>query len=285
MAKDFYTVLGVSRAAEGDEIKRAFRKLARQHHPDRNPDDPAAEERFKEVNRAWEVLGDPEKRKMYDTWGDRAEAFDYDPSKLRGGPGGDPFRSAGWSVDFGDLFGGRSRGPRRGGDVRSSVRVSLTEALKGGDREITIPRTQEKVRVRIPVGVADGQVIRLRGKGRPGAGGAGDLHLTVRVGADPRFTREGDNLVTTAAVGLETALFGGHVEVETMDGPVRVRVPAGARHGTRLRVRNRGVPARSGKPAGHLLVSLEIELPTVDADDDEARDAACLLDLRQSKKT
>ena len=266
MEKDLYAVLGVATDADGKTISRAYRKLARELHPDTHPDDPDAAERFKEVTAAYDVIGDPTKRAEYDEFrravaGDRV-AWD----------GGD--RTV-WTRletdDFDDLlaglFGGadlRGSGVRRGADREAVLNLDFENAVRGLTTGVTLtgPDGTQTFKVRVPAGVDDGQRIRLAGKGGPGFNGGppGDLYVLVRVGAHPRFGRRGQNLTVEAPITWPQAVLGTDVDVPTLDGPtVRVRVPAGTPHGRTLRVRGHGV--RSAKGTGDLLVGIRIVVP------------------------
>jgi DnaJ-class molecular chaperone len=273
MAADHYQTLGLSRGASAEDIKRAWRKLAREHHPDLHPDDPAAPERLKAVNRAYEVLGDPEKRKMYDEFGEQAEQLGFDPERVQqarawraqGGPGG--FAGFGQGADVEDLLsqlfgrGGRGpRGPQPGADLRARLRLDFRTAALGGERELDLG--QGPVKVRIPAGIRPGGTLRLRGRGAPGSPGApaGDLLVEIDVVPDPLFQREGDDLKVEVPITLGEAMSGAQLEVPTLTGPVRVRVPPGVQPGQTLRVRGRGVHPPKGA-AGDLLVRLQVVLP------------------------
>jgi molecular chaperone DnaJ len=273
---DFYAVLGVADSASPDEVKKAYKKLARDLHPDRNPGDKAAEERFKAVSRAKEVLGDPKTRKEYDEFRRLARN-----GAFRGGPGGRPgpggFGGPGGGqggafvfddgTDLGDLlgglFGGGARGGRRGpasfrggSDVQAHLTLDFADAVRGLETTITVGGRQ--VKARLPAGVKDGQTIRLRGKGEPGRNGGppGDLLLELTVSAHPRFGRKGDDLTVTVPVTYTEAVLGAEIDAPTLDGPaVRLKVPPGSRNGRVLRAKGRGA-------AGHdLLVTLEIAVP------------------------
>lgn len=297
MARSYYDILGVPRDADEKTIKKTFRKLAAQHHPDRNKGDEKAEARFKEINRAYEVLGDPEKRAMYDEFGEDAEKIGFDPDKARqyrqwqaaGAPG------AGGGIDLEDLlaqmFGGGGpfrngadpfaggaggpfhfgggRGPRKGRDVRASLAIDFETAARGGERMLQLDG--RSLTVRIPPGVSDGGTLRLRGQGSPGAGGAppGDLLLTLSVAPHPVFDRDGMDLKTTIPITLGEALRGGSVEVPTLDGRIRLKIPRGAQPGQVMRVRGKGI-ARQDKPAGDLLVTLDVRLPALGEQDVDA---------------
>ncbi len=300
--KDYYAVLGVARDATADDIKKAFRKLARLYHPDVAKDKPAAEERFKEINEANEVLSDPEKRSKYDRLGARWR--EGDPGVAAGGAatseasagGAGPefhFGGTGFSDFFEQYFSGGSRygfppgegsgageGPghpgagraRRGSDIEGDLLVTLEEAMRGTIRTVSLqtvdPQTGQvetrTFQVRIPAGVTDGRRIRVPGQGERGAGGAvaGDLFLRVRHAAHPDFTSKGADLFHELDVAPWEAVLGAEVTVPTLDGPVKVRIPAGTEGGQKLRVRGRGLPMGKGEERGDLYVVLQVQLPT-----------------------
>ncbi|MEN8150889.1 MAG: molecular chaperone DnaJ [Planctomycetota bacterium] len=330
--QDYYKVLGVATDASQDAIKKAYRKLAKRYHPDKNRGDEAAETRFKEVQQAYDVLGEPEKRQKYD-------------QLRRGGPG------AFSGVDLEDLFGGGGRGPgfggsifdlferagmgrragaaRRGEDLAYEVRVPFDTAAFGGSTAIRLPREEScatcsgsgaapgtkprpcpacggsgstadaqggfafsrpcpscygrgrviekpctscggsgerhvsrQLTVKIPAGVVDGQKIRLKGEGEPGSGGAadGDLILTVKIAEHPQFTRKGFDTESRVSLDIVTASLGTELDVETIHGPVKLRVPAGVQPGTRLRLKDRGVTSHAGKKGDHF-VRIEVTVP------------------------
>lgn len=290
--KDLYGILGVDKSASADEIKKAYRTLARKHHPDRNPDDPSAEARFKEVSAAHAVLSDPDKRKMYDEFGPDGLREGFDPDAARnyqrwagqfggGGPGGFNFDFGGGGAGsglggFGDLdellgglFGGAfGGGARRGGhrvrqrgrDVEGEITVSLRQAIEGA--EVHLPDLGGNVR--IPKGIGDGQKIRLSGRGQQGSAGAGDLYLTVNIATPPGYTRDGDDLLIDVPLTVAQAVKGGSVEVPTPEGTtLTIKIPAGSQGGRRMRIREKGVPTRSGR--GHMFVQLHIRVPTGDS--------------------
>jgi curved DNA-binding protein len=295
MARDFYESLGVSRDADRDDIQRAYRKLARQYHPDVNKD-PGAEERFKEISEAYDVLGDAEQRKRYDAFGEdfRRVSPDVDPSEFRrgrsyagagagpgggwrsggGGPaGGVNFSDLGDDVDIEDLlggiFGGRGRrragwGPMPGSDHEVEVEVSVEEAYHGTHRTLTItgPEGPQTVEVDIPAGVTDGQRIRLRGQGGRGSGGgeSGDLYLIVRIADHPRYRTSGRDLRVRLPLAPWEAALGASVGIETPGGPATVQVPPGTSSGRRLRLKGRGLPNPKGKP-GDLYAEVQIKVP------------------------
>jgi curved DNA-binding protein len=300
MAKNYYEVLGVPRDAAAPDIKRAFRKLAKQFHPDHNPGDAKAEERFKLVSQAYDVLGDEEKRKLYDQFGEDGLRDGFDPRR-HAAHGAEAFAG----FDFADIFGGRpgaGRGPRgvrmedfadmfggraqRGRDVTGSVSVSFVEALRGCDRELSMTDASGSVRgvkVKVPAGVTDGAKIRVRGQGQPGGGGAGDLLLEVKVGTHPAYWREGKQLHVKLPITPLEAYRGAKVAVPTLEGDVRVAVPAGSQTGHKLRLRGKGAPEAKGEP-GDLIVHLEVRLPDARSEAVEAAletiDAAFTGDVR-----
>jgi molecular chaperone DnaJ len=269
--KDFYRVLGVSKDASREEIKRAYRKLAQRHHPDANKGDPAAEARFKEVSEAYAILSNDEKRRQYDQMRSFVEAggeriYGFGPNQGGGvrvnvGDIGDLFGEGGIGSVFEDLLGGagfRGARERPGRDLETEVTLSFEEAVEG--TTITLP---QGTKVRIPPGVGDGARIRVAGRGETAAGGgvAGDLYVRVKVGSHPLFRRgrEGDLKVTVPVTFAEAAL-GAEVEVPTLDGSVTLRVPPGTRNGRVLRAKGRGGPRPKGGQ-GDLLVRIEVEVP------------------------
>jgi len=326
---DHYETLGVDRSASADEIKKAYRRLAQRHHPDRNPDDPKAEARFKEISQAYDVLSDAEKRKAYDRGGRPFGGAGFDPSQF--GPFGDVFSN---------IFGGggpqqagrrgRAAGPRRGADLECEAKVGFDTAVRGGEARVsfhgsescsdcsgsgaragTSPRQCEacggsgtqsqgqglfsiaqpcgrcggtgsviadpcpscsgtgarsrvrNLRVKIPAGVRDGSRIRLAGKGGAGARGGepGDLYVITRVAPSSVFKRKGDNLEVEVPLSITEALLGAKVEVPTLDGRTKLKVPAGTAHGTVQRLRDAGPPLLSGKGRGDLHYRFLIDVP------------------------
>ncbi len=266
LEKDYYATLGVAKDAPQKEIKKAFRALARSSHPDNNPDDEAAEERFKEINEAYDTIGDEETRKEYD----HAREMGY----FVGGPGGgqqyvrveDLFggqRSGtrGGTQDlfggFQDLFtGGRSQ-PRKGADATGSIQLSFHEALQGVTRELNV--NGRTIKVKIPKGISSGTRVRVKGKGGPGANGgpAGDLYVEVTVGSHPIFGRTGKrDLTVEVPISYPEATLGATISVPTIDGSTKIKVPAGTTSGTTLKLSQKGVETSSG--AGDLLVTLVI---------------------------
>jgi molecular chaperone DnaJ len=341
LADDLYKVLGVSKKASDDEIKKAYRKLARKYHPDRNPDDAAAEEKFKEVQGAYDTLSDPEKREQYDAGG-MFGGF----GGGQGGPGGGPFGPGGFGTggggaDFGDILsnifgrgggGGRAQAQQqRGRDLETELSLSFDQAVNGAQVSVSVPKAErcttchgsgakpgtapvtcprcngrgvdaesqgffsisqpcpqcggagqiiedpcptcggsgltrqtKRYKVNIPAGVKDGARIRLAGKGEAGPRGGppGDLYVTTRVTPSPIFKRlDGGNLEVTVPITIAEALRGATIEVPTLDGTKKIKVPAGTRHGTVQRLRGEGPPKPRGKGRGDVRYRLEIDVP------------------------
>jgi DnaJ-class molecular chaperone len=275
--RDPYTVLGVSKSASEEDVKKAFRKQAKVLHPDRNTIDPKAKDKFSELNSAYEILGDPAKRKQFDAGEIDAEGKPrFQGFSGQGGPGFGGGRAsggfAGAGFDPSDIFadffrsgmGGnpraRQRGPEPGQDVKTEIRIPFVDALKGTVTRVALYGGRA-VEVKIPAGVADGQVIRLKRQGMPSpmGGPEGDALVTVRVQPDPRFVIEGKNLRARVQVDLADAVLGGVIRVPTVDGAVDINLPKGASSGQVLRVKGKGVPAKDS--AGDLFAVIEIMLP------------------------
>jgi curved DNA-binding protein len=294
--KDYYKTLGVDKNATEKEIKRAFRRLARQCHPDVNPDNPQAEERFKEINEANEVLSDPEKRSKYDRLGADWQRWqktggapgDFDWSRWSSGqPGGRVHVRYGTPEDFQDIFGdgspfsdffsqifggtGGSRGargfqhqmqPERGQDYEQPVEITLQEAFQGTTR--VLQKDGQRLEIKIPPGARTGTRVRMSGAGGASAGGrqAGDLYLRLKVLDDPRFERKGDDLHTTVKADLYSLVLGGEVHVPTMTGEAVLTVPAGTQNGQTFRLRGKGMPhLRKPDQHGDLYARVEAQLP------------------------
>jgi DnaJ-class molecular chaperone len=279
LAQDPYKELGVARGATADEIRRAFRKLAKQHHPDQNPDNKASEERFKRVSAAFDILGDVDKRKKFD-----AGEIDADGRETRG-PAGDPFARGGRGGGFdggpfggsqfegvdlndilGGVFGGRAGGgragfggPTKGADVRARLDIDLEDAILGGPKRIAFSDGRT-IDVTIPKGAVEGQVLRLRGQGSPGAAGAGDAMIELAIRPHPIFRREGEGLVMDLPVAVPDAILGAKVEAQTPEGVVSLTVPKGSNSGATLRLKGRGLPLANGG-RGDLLARIQIMLP------------------------
>lgn len=293
---DYYQILGVDKGASQDDIKKAYRKLARKYHPDLNPDDPSAKDKFQQINEANEVLSDPEKRKKYDEYGEQWKHADEFEAQKRarqaGGFGG--FGNAGhgftdgngtyWYTSSGDgfsdgergefsdffesLFGhGRSgrqeRTGFRGNDYNAELHLSLREAAQTHKQVLTVNGKQ--IRITIPAGVADGQVIKLKGYGGNGVNGgpAGDLYITFVIAEDPVFKRLGDDLYVNADIDLYTAVLGGEKVIDTLDGKVRLKINPETQNGTKVRLKGKGFPVykQEGK-AGDLIVTYNVMIPT-----------------------
>ncbi|HEX8152068.1 MAG TPA: J domain-containing protein [Thermoanaerobaculia bacterium] len=285
--KDYYELLGVKKDASDDDLKKAYRNLAKKFHPDKNKGNKDAEAKFKEISEAYAVLSDKEKRQQYDRLG--REAFGagganpfagFDFSQFMGGGGGGRTRtrsggrrsSGGGGMDFtdifGDLFGGggggfAEQGPQRGGDVQAETTIDFREAVQGTTLEVSIGR--ERVKVRIPEGIGDGQTVRVRGRGSPGAGGgtAGDLNVLIRVRKHPFFDRRGDDIYIELPITIGEAIRGGEVEVPTIHGPVRARIPAGTQGGQTFRLTGKGVKRKDGYGDHYYKVQIAVpkELP------------------------
>ena len=283
MASDFYKDLGVSRDASPDEIKKAYRKLAAQLHPDKNPGDKKSETKFKAVNRAHQVLSDPEKRKLYDEFGEDGlrEGFDAHTARAYGraaagargrgrGPEvsfeeifGGARNSAGFSDIFGDIFGGgRGRANARGSDLQSEVAVDFVSALRGAELKLRLQDGGDEVTVRVPAGAGDGDKVRVPGQGAPGVGGGppGDLLLTIRVRPHQFFERSGLDLYLDLQITVGEAFRGAKVRVPTPDGPVTLSVPKHAQSGQVARLKGKGV--KRGDNTGDLFVRFQVKLPT-----------------------
>ena len=283
--KDYYNVLGVGKNASDEEIKRAYRKLAMKYHPDRNPNKKEAEERFKEINEAYAVLSDKDKRKQYDTFGaegfhqrftqeDIFRGFDFDEilSNLFGGKGRREFRFGGRSgFDFGDYFGGQTgyqdmgRMPQRGEDIIYEMAISLEEAASGGEKRISYRKNGkvEEVSVKIPRGIPSGKKLRLTGKGMEGRNGgpAGDLYLQVSIREHSIFSREGDDLIVEKEISFSEAVLGTTIEVPTLEGMKKVKVPPGTQSHTKMRLKSLGMPHFQAESKGDEYVKVIVKIP------------------------
>ena len=295
--KDFYEVLGVKRDASEKEIRQAYRRLARQYHPDVTPNDKAAETRFKEISEAYEVLSDKEKRGKYDRYGhdwQYAEQAEAARAQAGFGGGGGPFRysysTTGNAADFedvfggggdfgsmfGDLFGGAARGGRGraqyqaipGQDVEQPVTVSLEEAFAGTTRLLTIPSadgTSRRLEVKIPAGVREGSRVRVASEGAPSpfGGPKGDLYLAVSISPHKTFERDGDDLYVKTPVPLHVAMLGGEAEVPTPKGTkLALRLPPETQNGRKFRLKGQGMPHLGGDGRGDLFAEVQVVLPT-----------------------
>jgi len=280
MAKDLYQQLGVSRTADAETIRRAYRKLAKDLHPDRNPGDNGAEDRFKSINAAFDVLGDPEKRSKYDRGEIDADGREtgFGRGGFGGGAGNGAGRFEGGDFDeiLGQMFGGggpfgamggASRSASRGSDVRARLEIDLEEAILGGKKRIAFSDGRT-VEVSIPAGASDGQTLRLKGQGAQGRGGApGDAMIELAIRPHPLFRREGADLHLDLPISIPDAVLGAKVEAPTPDGAVTLTVPKGATSGKVLRLKGRGAADPEGGGRGDLFVRLELALPEgADAD-------------------
>lgn len=282
--KDYYKVLGVDKNASQDEIKKAYRKLAVKYHPDKNPGDKKAEEKFKEVSEANEVLSDPDKRKKYDTLGANWKQYEHAGFEGAGqGYGGQPggqsyyeyngnaedlFGGGGFSDFFNSFFGGG--GSQRGSysgfqdtpgrNIEGEATITLQEAYAGTERIIDLGT--EKLKVKIKPGAYDGLVLKSKGKGMKGRSGkAGDLYITVRVQPDSVFKRTGDDLHVEVPADVFTLMLGGKVPVSTLSGEVSITVPEGTQNGKKFRLKEKGMPNYNGKGSGDLYVKIEAKMP------------------------
>lgn len=279
-------MLGVSKNASDEEIKRAYRKLAMKYHPDKNPNKKEAEERFKEINEAYAVLSDKEKRKQYDTFGadgfrqrftqeDIFRGFDFDEilSGLFGGRGRREFKFGGGrgGFDFGDLFGGSygyqdmSRVPQKGEDIIYELAISLEEVASGGEKRISYRKDGrvEEVSVKIPKGIPTGKKLRLAGKGMEGKKGGppGDLYLQISIMEHPFFVREGDDLIVEKEVNFSEAVLGSSVEVPTLEGMKKIKIPPGTQSHTKMRLKGLGLPRFQKEGRGDEYVKVIVKIP------------------------
>jgi curved DNA-binding protein len=304
MARDFYSVLGLSRGASADEIKKSYRKLAAKLHPDKNPGNKAAEAQFKEVNQAYDALGDPKKRALYDEFGEDALREGFDPERMRqyktwtnqqgaggagggvpfniedflrgaaGARGGENFVDIGGAGDvFGDLFGGgrrRRRGPMRGPDQESEITIDFAAAVKGGTFTLRTSDSAEPVQVRIPPGADEGSVLRIPGLGGPGSAGGsrGDLLVRIHVRPHPHFRREKNDLHLDLPITVSEAYVGAKVKVPTPDGAVALKVPPHTQSGQVARLKGKGVAKKNATP-GDLYVHFSVQLPTAESEEIE----------------
>ncbi len=284
--KDFYSTLGVSRSASQDEIKKAYRKLAMKYHPDKNPNDKKAEEQFKEISEAYEILSDEKKREMYDQFGFAGAGAGYAGAGA-GGPGFGGFQQGFGSSDdfqdifgdmFGDVFGGRaggggfrqSRRPQRGADLRYTLTISFEESALGTEKTISFLRHRNgreetaRLSVKVPAGVKPGQRLKLssEGDGAPQAGASGDLYVIIQVQEHPLFRREEDDVLLDAPVSYTDAILGGEIEVPTLTGRVALKVHSGSHSGQVFRLKGKGFPKSGGFGAGDMRVRIVIDTPS-----------------------
>ena len=279
--KDYYNILGVSRSATESEIKQAYRKLARQHHPDVNPGDKSAEERFKQINEAYEVLSDREKRQKYDKYGDQWQYADqFEQARQQSGwsfsPGGG--RVYFGEEEFGSIFDDLLRGfgaragrpqPRRGRDLEFPLEVTLEEAYSGTTRTLSMA-DGKRLEVKIPPGVKDGSRVRISGKGAEGYGGVkGDLYLVTSVRPHRLFRRRGDDLYVDVSVPLVVVVLGGEVKVTTPKGKLSLKIPPETQNGRSFRLKGQGMPHLGNSSKGDLLARVKVVLPTKLSDEEK----------------
>lgn len=272
---DYYKILGIDKNASDEDIKKAYRKLARKLHPDLNPNDKEAHQKFQQINEANEVLSDPEKRKKYDTYGkdwQHAEQFEQQRRSRNQSQGfdGRQFYDAGDGGDFSSffesMFGGSGRSSRakfRGQDYNAELKLNLTDALQTHQQTLTV--NGKNIRITIPAGIENGQVIKLKGYGAPGVNGgpAGDLYITFVIAPHPAYKRLGNDLYTTVTIDLYTALLGGETTIETLTGKVKLPVKPETQPGTRIRLKGKGFPVyKKEGEAGDLYITYEVQLPT-----------------------
>ncbi len=282
--KDYYKILGVSKNATQDEIKKAYRKLAVKYHPDKNPNDKKAEDRFKEIGEAFEVLKDPEKRKKYDHLGANwkqyqnadpgggynysrrssgAESFFSDGSFFGGGGDFSDF----FNAFFGDMGGGFQRTrpqptAQKGNDLKATMEITLNEAYHGASRILNVDG--KKLRISTKPGAYHGQELRIKGKGSQGVNGGprGDIYINIKVTPNSTFTRNGNDLLTDVKVDLYTAILGGKIEIPTLTGKINISIPKGTQNGRKMRVKGKGMPVYGKDGAyGDLIVNIYVEIP------------------------
>lgn len=281
---DYYKVLGIDKKASADEVKKAYRKLARKYHPDLNPNDKEANKLFQQINEANEVLSDPDKRKKYDEYGENwqhAEQFESARQSQRqnyggqsqgyggGGFSAEDFGGGGFSDFFESMFGSGGRSYSRGTpkykgqDFQAELQISLREAYTTHKRTITV--NGKNLRITIPAGIANGQVIKLKGQGSPGVNGgpAGDLYITFNITEDPMYKRLNDDLYLTQDIDLYSAVLGGETIVDTLSGKVKLKIAAGTQNGTKVRLKGKGFPVyKKDDTFGNLFVTYNVKIPT-----------------------
>ena len=288
--KDYYKILGVEKTATSEQLKKAYRKLAVKYHPDKNPDNKAAEDKFKEINEAYEVLGDEEKRKKYDQFGENYKYYeqhggrpeDYDWSQFGGGggqgrrysyEGGNAEDMFGGEGNFSDFFeqlfgsrfsGGRrqQQGPGRGRDVQATMQVSLEDAYTGATRQVEV--NGSRLNIKLKAGLYEGQLIRLKGKGSPGRKGGenGDMLISIQLAPHPQYELKGQDIYTDLALPLYTAVLGGKLTVPTPGASLSMNIPAGTDSGKVFRLKGKGMPAYDNSgAAGDLYIKAIIHIP------------------------
>ncbi len=274
--RDYYEVLGLKKGASVEELKKAYRKLAVKYHPDKNQGDKQAEERFKEINEAYAVLSDPKKKEQFDQFGSNNFHQRYSQEDIfKGFNVDDLFKGQGFGTDdifsriFGDAVkrqrGGAGRMAAKGEDFSMEVQVTFRDAYDGGEKRIAFMRegAREELSVKIPAGIESGAKLRVPGRGGPGrmGGPSGDLFLTVIVGPDPLFQREGEDIVHTHEVRFSQAALGGSIDVPTMDGTKRIKIPTGIQPGTKVRLKGLGFPKVGAQGRGDMYVRIAVQVP------------------------
>ncbi|WP_026898865.1 DnaJ C-terminal domain-containing protein [Daejeonella oryzae] len=273
---DYYKILGLDKTASEKEIKNAYRKLARKYHPDVNPDDKTAHEKFQEINEANEVLSDPDKRKKYDQYGkDWKHADQFEQAKQSGrqsqhGTGGRSYSGEFESQDFSDFFSsmfgggsGRQQMKYRGQDFNAELHLNLREAYKTHQRTLTV--NGKNIRITIPAGIENGQTIKIKGHGGPGTnkGPNGDLYINFKISNDADFKREGNNLYTTVPIDLYTAVLGGETTINTLTGKVKLKVNPGTQNGTKVKLKGKGFPIyKRENEFGDMYATYKVSIPT-----------------------
>ncbi len=276
-SKDYYQVLGLGKDAAPDEIKKAFRKLAVKFHPDKNPGSKEAEDKFKEINEAYAVLSDPEKKAQFDRFGSTGFHQRYSQEDIfRGFDVGDMFKDMGYGTEdiFSRIFGGGfhqrrgsryNTGRRPGEDFTMELQISFRDAFSGGEKRVAFKRNdkREDIVVKIPAGVDTGAKLRIQGKGGEGMHGGepGDIYLVIQVAGDPLYTREGDDIVVGKQIRFTEAALGTSLDVQTLDGTKRIKVPAGIQPGTRIRLRGLGFPHMGKSGHGDFYVRIGVSVP------------------------
>ena len=275
---DYYKTLGIEKGASADEIKKAFRKLAVKYHPDRNPNDKGAEDKFKEINEAYAVLSDPQKKEQYDTYGSSGFHQQYSQEDIfRNFDFGGTFKDMGmgggediFSRLFGGGFsrggrGGFRSGPQKGTDLEMETDISFRDAAQGAEKQVAFRRNgrREELKVKIPAGVDNGSKIRIAGKGGQGEGGGaqGDLYLIIRVLPDPVFTRDGGDLIVDRKIPFSAACLGTSLDVPTLEGDKRIKVAAGIQPGTKIRLKGCGLKPLGSNYKGDLYVKISVHVP------------------------
>jgi curved DNA-binding protein len=270
---DYYKILNIEKNATEDDIKKAYRKLARQLHPDLNPNDKDAQRKFQQINEANEVLSDPEKRKKYDQYGkdwQHAEQFEQQRNARSGSSTGEQGFYGASDSDFSSFFeslfgsaGGRRKTGFRGADYQAGLHLNLTDVLETTKQTLTV--NGKNIRITIPAGVENGQVIRLKGYGAPGVNGGpdGDLFITFHIKPHPHFIRKGNDLYTNRNLDLFTAVLGGEIILDTLNSKIKLKVPAATQQGTKIRLKGKGLPVYKQEGAfGDLFVTYHIQIPT-----------------------